>query len=218
MLIGIAGFIGSGKGTVGDFLIDNHNFIQDSFAKSLKDAAAVIFGWDREMLEGATKEARFQREQRDRFWSEKLDIKEFTPRYALQILGTESGREIFGDCLWVAGVEKRWLDAGMPDTVITDCRFPNEIGLIRDLGGCVVLVSRGPEPQWYQDVLFYNKGMCDEEDERMIMQMKATGTIPHESETAWIGCDFDENMSNDGEKKDLEAKVAELVEKLKADV
>lgn len=215
MLIGVVGFIGSGKGTVGDFLINNHGFIQDSFAKALKDAAAVIFGWDREMLEGATPEARFKREQRDRFWSEKLDVKDFTPRLGLQLLGTEAGREIFGDQIWVAGVEKRWLDADQPDTVITDCRFPNEIGLIRGLGGCVVRVSRGPEPHWYQDVLFYNKGMCDEDDERMIMQMKSTGTIPHESETAWIGCDFDENMSNDEELKDLEAKVSELVDKLK---
>jgi len=214
MLIGVVGFIGSGKGTVGEFLIDKHGFVQDSFAKALKDAAAVIFGWDREMLEGATKEARFQREQRDRFWSEKLDIKDFTPRLALQLLGTESSREIFGDKIWVAGVEKRWLDAEKPDTVITDCRFPNEIELIRDLGGCVVRVSRGPDPLWYQDMLFYNKGMCDEADDRMIRQMKSTGSIPHESETAWIGCDFDENISNDEEKEDLEAKVAELVTKL----
>ena len=215
MLIGVVGFMGSGKSTVGDFLINNHGFVQDGFAKALKDAAAGMFGWDREMLEGATPEARFKREQRDRFWSEKLDTPDFTPRYALQILGTESGRKVFGDSIWVAGVEKRWLDAEKPDTVITDCRFPNEIELIRDLGGCVVRVTRGPDPEWYQDMLFYNKGMCDEDDERQIRQMKSTGSIPHESETAWIGCDFDENMSNDEEKEDLEAKVAELVTKLK---
>lgn len=218
MLIGVVGFIGSGKGTVGDFLIEKHGFAQESFAKALKDAAAVIFDWDREMLEGATKEARFKREQRDRFWSEKLGIPDFTPRYALQILGTEAGRGIFGDKIWITGLEKRWLNAGKPDTVVTDCRFPNEIDLIRDLNGCVVRVSRGPEPSWYQDVLFYNKGMCDEDDERMIKQMKSTGSLPHESETAWIGCDFDENISNDDEKEDLEAKVEELLDRLKDDV
>jgi len=214
MLVGVVGFIGSGKGTVGEFLIKNHNFVTDSFAKSLKDAASAIFGWDREMLEGATDKARFEREQRDRYWSEKLDIKDFSPRVGLQLLGTEAGRNIFGDNIWIAGVEKRWLDADKPDTVITDCRFPNEIELIRKLGGCVLRVSRGPEPDWYQDMLFFNKGLCDEDDLRMIRQQKATKSIPHESETAWIGCDFDENISNDGKIEDLEKKVTELADKL----
>lgn len=214
MLVGIVGFIGSGKGTVGDFLVKNHNFITDSFAKSLKDAASIIFGWDREILEGKTPEARYKREQTDRFWSEKLDRKNFTPRQGIQLLGTEAGREIFGNNIWTAGVEKRWIDAGKPDTVITDCRFPNEIDLIRQLGGCVLRVSRGNEPEWYQEMLFFNKGMCDEDDKRMIRQQKATGTIPHESETAWIGCDFDENISNNGKIDELECKVTDLAIKL----
>jgi len=214
MLVGVVGFIGSGKGTVGEYLIKNHNFVTDSFAKSLKDAASIIFGWDREMLEGATPEARFKREQTDRFWSEKLGRKNFTPRLGLQLLGTESGRDVFGDDIWISGVEKRWLNAEKPNTVITDCRFPNEIEMIRKLGGYVLRVSRGAEPSWYQQMLFFNKGMCDEEDIRLIKQEKSLGGIPHESETAWIGCDFDENIENNGELEDLEKKVTELADKL----
>lgn len=214
MLVGVVGFIGSGKGTVGELLVKNHNFVTDSFAKSLKDAAAAIFGWDREMLEGTTKEARFKREQTDRFWSEKLDRKNFTPREGLQLLGTEAGREIFGSAIWVSGVERRWLNASKPNTVITDCRFPNEIAMIRNLGGYVLRVSRGAEPEWYQQMLFFNKGMCDEEDIRIVKQYKSLGSIPHESETAWIGCDFDENIENNGEIDELETKVVELAEKL----
>ena len=42
MLIGLVGFISSGKGTVGEILVKNHDFSEDSFAKALKDAAAVI--------------------------------------------------------------------------------------------------------------------------------------------------------------------------------
>ena len=53
MLIGLVGLIGSGKDTVAEFLVKEHKFQRDSFAKSLKDAVSAIFGWDRELLEGA---------------------------------------------------------------------------------------------------------------------------------------------------------------------
>ena len=214
MLIGVVGFMGAGKGTVGDFLVEKHGFKTESFAKALKDAASAIFSWDREMLEGATPEARFAREQRDRFWSEKLDTPDFTPRKALQLLGTEGGRNVFGEELWTAGVEKRWVDAGKPNTVITDCRFPNELALVRNLGGSVWRVSRGEDPEWYQDMLFFNKGLCDEEDIRKINQMKSTGMIPHESETAWIGEDVDEIIYNDAGLEELEEVVSNLIQKI----
>lgn len=214
ILVGLVGFIGSGKGTVGDFMVQNHNFEQDSFAKSLKDAASSMFGWDREMLEGDTDESRFWREQTDRFWSERLEIKNFTPRQALQWLGTEAGRRVFGENLWTSTVERRWIDAGTPNTVIKDCRFSNEIKMIRENGGKVFRVKRGPEPHFYQIMLFHNKGMTDEEDIRQIHQMKTTGSIPHESETAWIGCDIDELILNDAELPDLEKRTTDLVIKL----
>jgi len=214
MLVGVVGFIGSGKGAIGDLLVKNNGFTTDSFAKSVKDVASVIFGWDREMLEGKTDESRHFREQPDRYWSKKLDIKNFTPRQALQMVGTEAGRNIFGEVIWTAGVERRWLDAKKPNTVITDCRFPNEIDMIRKLGGRVLRITRGADPEWYQQMLFFNKGMCDEEDLRMIRQRRATKSIPHESETAWIGCNFDENISNDGTLKDLEKTMVEISDKL----
>ena len=65
MIIGICGFIGSGKDTIADYLVNLHGFRRESFANSLKDAVAQIFGWDRIMLEGRTKQSREWREQRD---------------------------------------------------------------------------------------------------------------------------------------------------------
>ena len=44
MILGLVGFAGSGKGTIGDLLVKNHGYKTESFAKSVKDAAAVIFG------------------------------------------------------------------------------------------------------------------------------------------------------------------------------
>ena len=53
MLIGIVGFINSGKGTIGDIL-EQKGFHKDSFAKPLKDARSIIFGWPREIIEHET--------------------------------------------------------------------------------------------------------------------------------------------------------------------
>ena len=58
MIIGICGLIGSGKDTVAQTLIDNHNFVKTSFADRLKDAVAVMFNWNRELLDGKTDESR----------------------------------------------------------------------------------------------------------------------------------------------------------------
>lgn len=70
MIVGLVGFIGAGKGTVADLLVERHDFFKESFANSLKDACSSIFGWNREMLEGDTPESRAWREQPDKWWSE----------------------------------------------------------------------------------------------------------------------------------------------------
>jgi hypothetical protein len=72
MIVGLVGFIGSGKGTVADIMTTEHGFSKESFAGGVKDAASVIFGWDRKLLEGDTEESRAWRETPDEYWSEKL--------------------------------------------------------------------------------------------------------------------------------------------------
>ena len=122
MIIGLVGFIGSGKGTVGEIL-EQKGFVKDSFAKPLKDACSVIFGWPREMLEGDTEVSRKWREEPDVFWSEKFG-KTFSPRLALQLMGTEAGRNVFHKDIWVTSLLNR---SKGKDVVVTDVRFKNEI-------------------------------------------------------------------------------------------
>ena len=145
MIVGLVGQIGAGKGTVADLFVDRHDFFKESFANSVKDACAAVFGWDRAMLEGDTLESRAWREQSDAWWSEKLG-REFSPRLALQLMGTEAGRDVFHPDLWVHTVMRRCEPEN--NYVIADVRFPNEINAIVNSGGKVVRVRRGDDPSW----------------------------------------------------------------------
>jgi hypothetical protein len=210
MIIGICGFIGSGKDTVADYLVNFHEFRRDSFAATLKDAVAAVFGWDRELLEGRTKEAREWREQVDPWWAERLKKPKLTPRLVLQLWGTEVCRKAFHDDIWIASVENK-LRTSKDNIVISDCRFPNEIKSIKNAGGKVVWVQRGALPEWYNDAINFNRG------ERNNITW-ATGRTRleragiHVSETAWVGTKFDIIIDNNGSIEDLYTNIKNLVQ------
>lgn len=189
MIIGICGFIGSGKDTIADYLVNFHEFRRESFANTLKDAVAAVFGWDRTMLEGRTKEAREWREKVDFWWSNRLG-QQITPRWILQYWGTEVCRKGFHDDIWIASLENK-LRNSQDNVVISDCRFPNEIESIRRAGGKIVWVKRGNLPAWYNLALDANNGV-----NLAVQELKRIGI--HASETAWVGTDFDYEIDNNG--------------------
>jgi hypothetical protein len=188
MIIGVCGFIGSGKDTVADYLVNFHEFRRESFASTLKDAVASVFGWDRTMLEGRTAQAREWREQVDPWWAARLDMPTLTPRWVLQYWGTEVCRRSFHDDIWIASLENK-LRLSKDDVVISDCRFPNEIQSIRNVGGKIIWVQRGNLPDWYQTALDANAG------HNYAVQALKMQKI-HASETAWVGTDFDAILDN----------------------
>ena len=208
MIIGICGFIGSGKDTIADYLVNLHGFRRESFANSLKDAVAQVFGWDRTMLEGRTKQSREWRDQRDEWWSQRLG-KDITPRYVLQQWGTEVCRRGFHDDIWIASLENK-LRNSKDDIVISDCRFPNEIKSIKRAGGMVVRVVRGPEPEWYEDAVNVNAGRSNMS--WMISKTRMEKLGIHASETAWVGTDFDAVLDNNSSLDDLYHQVKNLVQ------
>jgi hypothetical protein len=208
MIIGFVGFIGSGKDTAADYLVNFHGFRRDSFANTLKDAVACVFGWDRTLLEGRTKEAREWREQVDPWWAERLNMPNLTPRWVLQYWGTEVCRRAFHDDIWIASLENK-LRNSKDDIVISDCRFPNEIKSIKDAGGIVIRVVRGPEPDWYQDAVNMNSGNTNMN--WMISKTKMEQLGIHASETAWVGTKFDAVLDNNKTIDDLFAQVKDLV-------
>jgi hypothetical protein len=204
MIIGVCGFIGSGKDTIADYLVNVHGFRRESFANTLKDAVAAVFGWDRVMLEGRTKEAREWREQVDPWWSERLDIPTLTPRWVLQYWGTEVCRKSFHDDIWIASVENK-LRRSKDAIVISDCRFPNEIASIKSAGGIIVCVNRGELPSWHIMAAKANKG-----DLLAAEKLKALGV--HASETAWVGTEFDYVLDNNSTLDSLFNQVETVVQ------
>lgn len=205
-IIGLVGFAGSGKGTIADILVNEHDFSKIAFADSVKDSVAAIFGWPRHLLEGDTDESRKFRETKDEFWSDKLNCS-FTPRQALQLMGTEAGREVFHNDVWIHSVERRikykteWEFEN--NFVISDVRFANEIKAIREWGGFIVRVARGREPEWFDTAFRHN--VAGEH------QMNVKYPEIHVSEWAWIGQQFDYQISNNGTVSMLEADVKHML-------
>ena len=214
MIIGICGFIGSGKDTIADYLVNIHQFRRESFANSLKDAVAQVFGWDRDMLEGRTRQSREWREQVDLWWAERLNMPDLTPRWVLQHWGTEVCRRAFHDDIWIAALENK-LRNSTDDIVISDCRFPNEIKSIKDAGGIVIRVIRGAEPDWYDAAVSANRGPNGNVS-WAISRAKLERLQVHASESSWVGTKFNAVVDNNSSMDHLFLQINDLVQDLRA--
>jgi hypothetical protein len=207
MILGLTGHISSGKDTVADFLVEQYGFCREAFAAILKDVLSDIFGWDREMLEGRTKEQRAKREQVDTWWSNRLGIPQLTPRWVLQNFGTDTCRRHFHDDIWIAALENK-LRTSSGNIVITDARFPNELSMVRRLGGQCWVIERGIHPVWYEYARSYNAATIGRQIEmkRIANEQKEPNIFNqniHQSEWAWVGYPFDQTISNNGSIAEL---------------
>lgn len=190
-LIGVVGLKGSGKDTTADYIVNNYdNWEKWSFAGLLKDITAILFNMDRKMLAGETPEDRVLREQPNEYWSKVLGYT-FTPRIALQKLGTDVLRHHFYDGIWVDSLRLKLIESEK-NIVLSDVRFPNEIQMIRSLGGEIWRVER--------DIPFWFK-KCEELNSKGYNNDEIIKSIPelfniHESEWSWIGLDNPNHILN----------------------
>lgn len=131
-IVGLAGAAGAGKDTAADILCQ-HGFMRYAFAKPLKAALNAMFGW-----------AGFEWNLRE--WKETplRDIGK-SPRQMAQTLGTEWGRMLVNQDLWLL-LAKREIELvrrmGVCGIVLTDCRFENEAQFVRNMGGKVIRIER----------------------------------------------------------------------------
>jgi len=205
MILGLVGLIGSGKGTVASMFV-SHGCVEDSFAAPLKDLTSSIFGWPRHLLEGDTDESRVFRETPDLFWSRKVGIPNFTPRLALQIVGTDVLRNHFYEGIWRDSLEYR-LRSNKPSScvVVSDARFTNELTLIKQMGGKIIWIQRGELPEWWETALKANEGNVLA---NQIMNTKYKDI--HESEWNWAGYPVDYIIENNNDINHLSNKVSEI--------
>lgn len=137
-LIGFTGLRGSGKDTAAAAFIDE-GWAPIKMAQPLKDMLRALLAYQGldagqiyEMLEGTEKE------MQTRFLAGR------SPRHAMQSIGTEWGRCLMADDIWIRVAAERCRQFGA--AVISDIRFQNEIAMVRSLGGKVYRIERGHAP------------------------------------------------------------------------
>jgi hypothetical protein len=157
-LIAFTGLPRSGKDTAAALLASTYGYEKRSFAAPLKEAAAILLNRPLSEVNG---DNGFDREAVMPEWG-------FTMRWFLQRFGTECVREQIVQDFWL----RRMVISLEPDGlyVITDCRFPNERNMVKQLGGIVVELRRAGTTQSghpsdagvHADYVISNDGTFDE--------------------------------------------------------
>lgn len=195
-IVGVCGRKRHGKDTVGGIAHKLGGYTPIAFADPLKRIAMDIYGLSYDQCYGTEKD----KETVDPRWG-------LSPRFILQRIGTEMGREIHtetwvrycmrtiqeasegGNLLIHSARHRAFMPAqggnfNLQKWVITDCRFPNEADAIRRAGGDVIKVVR---PSLQQ------------------------GVDLHASETSIDEIEPDHMILNNGTRHDLGLKVREIL-------
>jgi hypothetical protein len=144
------------------------------------------------------------------FWTRKTGIDNFTPRLALQLIGTDVMRNHFNSDIWLNSLEYRIRRASSTQcVVISDARFRNELELIHSMNGKIIWVKRGELPNWYSTAESANTGNAVS---RKIMQTRYKDV--HESEWNWVGFPVDYIIDNNGTLDDLYEQVESIQQKI----
>lgn len=187
MLIAFLGAKNCGKSTAASYLKDNFGFVRESFASPLKDMCSILYGWDRELLEGDTQESRIWREQVDEKWAKILNIPDFSPRRAMEIISVDLFRNQFHPDIWIHSLLNRAKQ--LNNCVISDCRHLSEIPHIKAHNGIVIRIEKGPLPTWTDIALKANQG-----DLQAIQKMRELGISAGEYE--WLSAPYDHLLTN----------------------
>lgn len=167
MIVGLSGYARSGKDTVATLLVDHK---RRAFADAMRHALYILNPI-------VLQEAERVQDVVDRYGWDKAKTIFPEVRRLLQVLGTEVGRELIDNDVWVNMATR---DLKPTDKVVfADVRFHNEAQAIKDLGGQIWRVNRPG----------------------------TTPINAHSSETAMNDWPFDAILTNDGSLEDLEAQV-----------
>lgn len=134
ILIGLCGAAGSGKGSAAKRLVDGYGYLELAFADPIYQAVSAITGMSVPLMKKrSNKEAPLPH------------CGGKSPRELLQLLGTEFGRGMIHEDIWVMRTMRTVALArkeGAEGCVITDVRFDNEAVAIREEGGFILEITR----------------------------------------------------------------------------
>ena len=131
-LIGVSGRKRSGKDSFAERLTAVHGFTRVAFADPMRELALA--------LDPLISEVWRLSELVDAFgWEGAKENPEV--RRTLQRLGTEGGRKVLGENIWVDTAMRTARAADGP-VVFTDVRVPNEAEAVKTAGGVVVRIER----------------------------------------------------------------------------
>lgn len=142
-IVGIHGKASTGKDTVADQLVREFGAVKESFAAPLYKGLSVMLDVPlADLTNRAAKEV-------------PIDWLDRSPRFLLQTLGTEWGRDLVGWDVWVRALHRRceqieavWEDNGyLPRAwVISDVRFEDEAAFVREHGTLIHLIRDDAPP------------------------------------------------------------------------
>jgi hypothetical protein len=138
-LVGLAGYAGAGKDEAAKALYAD-GFVRAAFADAIR---ATLYAVNPLVRLDRTEEIA------DPYYAPLAELvdaygwssvkRQTMVRQLLQRVGTEAGRGVLGDHVWVDAVLR--VPPG-PRVVLTDCRFPEEADAIRSRGGIVIRIER----------------------------------------------------------------------------
>lgn len=136
MIIGLSGWARSGKDTIADYLEKERGFVKIAFADPMREA---LYKLDPYIQVGEFNRVSLASSVNHFGWETLKDLSEDV-RPLMQRLGTEVGRNMFGEDFWVNLTMQ--IAENCENVVISDCRFVNEADAIRRAGGNVWRVVR----------------------------------------------------------------------------
>lgn len=169
ILIGAGGLKGAGKDALSDHLVDYHDFVKLGMSDTLAKALLILNPWIKVTAKDmdGNNELVFALNVQEwgRGFHRYADLEAALGytlaktieevRVSLQRLGTDVGRALISDTVWVdisRRLIKEHLAAGR-SVIITGMRFHNELVMIEELGGHTVWVNRPSKASAGENVL-----------------------------------------------------------------
>lgn len=133
-ILGLVGATGAGKSTLGNRLVEHDGYRRVHMGQPIKDMLASL-GLSQDELHGtpAIRNAP----------SDRLSGR--SPRYAMQTLGTNWGRQMISPKIWADALDRRLEQLtreGVEKIVIDDLRFPEDFAVIVRRKGIIARVVR----------------------------------------------------------------------------